>query len=475
MPIKFKIIVIGLFLGFFSMQAQDKAGIEYKIIGVDLYCYVNRHLPQATLDSLLETCGISADSLSHYASSRKLSPGHWQVQEVKKDILVLRKPLRVLEGKPQDQKDLLKVITDGQRKAKSLDYAFGYNVFSKPAVVELDNGLTRFYLKITGAKPSSVYLSGTFNDWSTSSLAMMPCDSGYYVDISLAEGGHYYKYIVNGRWLLDPRNRLMDTDWEGNENSVYFKENHVFELEGYRKAEEVYIAGSFNDWRESAHPFIKTKEGWQRTCYLKQGTHAYKLIVDGEWMLDPGNPVVRPDGEGNENSFVAIGDTFHFFYPGELDRKAVWVSGNFNNWNELELRMTRTDSGWVLPYVLAPGNYEYKFILDQRGEWALDPLNPITVGDEIKNSLLVIDPNHHFFYPKVPNTEEVFLSGDFNGWSEDGYKMETLPDGWHIDLHLEPGKYRYKFIVGDKWLRDPSNALFEPNEYGDFNSVLWIK
>lgn len=476
MHIRIKILCLGFLLIFLSpLVAQKVKPIEYKIIGVDLYCYVNYDLPKFSIDSVLATCEIDPDSLDYYHKTGMLSAGKWQVYDIKENLLILRKPLKVLKGKPQDQKHLLKILSDNQSKANSLNYHFGYNDFSKKAVTELPNGKTRFFLQVEGAKPYSIVLSGTFNDWSTSALSMTPCDSGYYADVSLEEGGHFYKYIINGRWFLDPRNNQVKSDWEGNENSVYFKENFKFELKGNQKADEVYLAGSFNNWEEDQAPFIRTPSAWERPCFLRQGTHAYKFIVDDEWVLDPANPVVRPDGLGNENSFVSVGDTFYFYYPGALDKDHLWVSGEFNAWNNLELEMTKTDSGWVLPYVLAPGNYEYKFIVEQMMEWQLDPLNPITTGNEVQNSILVVGANQHFFYPKVPGVEEVYLSGDFNGWSTSGYRMEPKEDGWHIDLSLKPGKYRYKFIVKDTWLRDPSNPLFEPNEYGDFNSVLWVK
>lgn len=458
------------------LMGQSVEGIEYKIQGVDLYCYVDRDLAPARIDSLLGTCDIHADSLNEYYKSGELSPGHWQVFMLTKERIGLRKPLKVLKGKPKDQSAILKAMNRSAKLVKPAPYRYGYNLFSKPAVKELDNGKTRFFLKIEGGRPRSIYLSGTFNEWSTSANPMQACDSGYFADIRLDEGGHYYKYIINGQWFLDPRNKLTDTDMEGNQNSVYFKENHRFFLKGYPEAEEVHVAGTFNDWEPDPQGFIRTVHGWERPCYLKQGTHAYKFIVDGNWILDPSNPVVRGDGMGNENSFLAVGDTFYFFLPGRLDEPQVYVSGDFNEWSPTELKMNKTDSGWVLPYVLAPGNYEYKFVMGMGYNWIMDPLNPIKNGEgSTQNSVLSVEPNKHFFYPAVPGVEEVYLSGDFNGWSENGYRMERLADGWHIDLHLPEGKWRYKFIVGDQWLRDPSNPLFEPNEFQDYNSLIWIK
>jgi hypothetical protein len=46
---------------------------------------------------------------------------------------------------------------------------------------------------------------------------------------------------------------------------------------------------------------------------------------------------------------------------------------------------------------------------------------------------------------------------------------------WVFPMYLRPGKYTYKFRVDDKWILDPGNDLWEGNEYGTGNSVLWIE
>lgn len=458
----------------FSALGQDK-GIAYKIVGKDLYCSIDRSLPQSQIDSLLGTCDIDFNNLEAMLRSGESSADHWQVEAIEPHRIVLKKPLKSLTGKAGNQKDLI-VLLNEEIESTVEDYRFGYNMFHKPAVIELDNGLTRFFLKVEGGKPHGIFISGTFNEWSTSANPMEPCDSGYYVDLKLGVGPHYYKYIVNGYWLLDPRNQLKESDWEGNENSVYFKCNYTFRLKGYTNANRVNLAGSFNDWNDNRFTLRRVPGGWQRKCYVKEGTHAYKYVVDGEWILDPDNPVKRDDGAGNQNSFMSVGDSIVFYYPRDLDARFVVLSGSFNGWNAEELRMQKTDSGWVLPYVLAAGNYEYRFRVADKMEWQMDPLNPISSGPyETKNSVVSVKANHHFFFPRTRGVDEVILTGDFNGWNEHGYYMERRADGWHADLYLPKGKTRYKFIVDGKWIKDPSNPLFEPNEYDGYNSVIWMK
>ncbi len=58
--------------------------------------------------------------------------------------------------------------------------------------------------------------------------------------------------------------------------------------------------------------------------------------------------------------------------------KAVFLTGDFNNWNITEHLMARQPDGrWTAMLPLAPGRYQYKFVVD--GEWMLDPANPIKV------------------------------------------------------------------------------------------------
>ncbi len=51
----------------------------------------------------------------------------------------------------------------------------------------------------------------------------------------------------------------------------------------------------------------------------------------------------------------------------------VFLCGDFNQWSPASLRMLRRpDNGhWEKRLTLAPGHYEYKFLVD--GEWVNDP------------------------------------------------------------------------------------------------------
>jgi len=250
--------------------------------------------------------------------------------------------------------------------------------------------------------------------------------------------------------------------------------NHYFRLFGHRLAKRVFVTGSFNGWKEKELRMLQNGLGWELPIFLREGTHAYKFIVDGEWMTDPGNKVTRSDGRGNLNSFMGIGDTLVFRLKAYPQAKKVALAGSFNNWNPDELIMEKTTDGWEFPYVLGAGNYEYKFVVD--GKWITDPDNPLTTGSgDFTNSFISFKPSFTFRLKDYPDAKNVIVSGSFNGWSHSGYQMFKSDDGWVLPVNLKPGRYSYKFVVDGKWILDEANPLWEENEYGTGNSVLWVE
>jgi hypothetical protein len=74
-------------------------------------------------------------------------------------------------------------------------------------------------------------------------------------------------------------------------------------------ATRVAIAGTFNQWDQSAAPLVRAgKEGvWTVTLVLPRGQYQYAFVVDGRrWVPDPAAPAVD-DGFGRRNSLIAVG------------------------------------------------------------------------------------------------------------------------------------------------------------------------
>ena len=63
--------------------------------------------------------------------------------------------------------------------------------------------------------------------------------------------------------------------------------------------------------------------------------------------------------------------TFTLMAPGA---EAVFLVGDFNNWNEKKQPMKKDQSGrWKKDVIVPPGRYEYKYLVD--GEWKIDRAN----------------------------------------------------------------------------------------------------
>jgi hypothetical protein len=349
---------------------------------------------------------------------------------------------------------------------------FGVNGFKAPECFNYDEGHAVFFLP-GYPRAHDVNIAGSFNSWNPISDPMIGVDSGWIFKTTLDPGKYFYKYIVDGNWITDPNNDLKENDGVGNINSVVYCTNYNFYLPGFPDAKRVILAGSFNKWNQKELKMKEIAGGWDLPVYLGPGTFMYKFIVDNKWMTDPANPVILTDGSGNQNSVISRGIEHKFFLSGYNNVRQVVLTGNFLNWDPNGVQMNKTAEGWELIWQFAPGNYEYKFIVD--GSWIPDPDNPYLTGKEnIINSCFSIDPNYEFSLGKFPDATEVRLTGSFNNWDPFGYIMVRKEGKWTYPLHLGNGKHLYKYIVDGEWIIDPENRLWENNEYGTGNSILWI-
>lgn len=72
--------------------------------------------------------------------------------------------------------------------------------------------------------------------------------------------------------------------------------------------QSVSVAGCFNDWDPAARPLVDKKgDGEYSVCFLlKSGVYRYKLVVDGQWILDPSNPKQEPNEFGGANNLLEV-------------------------------------------------------------------------------------------------------------------------------------------------------------------------
>ncbi len=78
---------------------------------------------------------------------------------------------------------------------------------------------TAFCLKAPGAK--SVYVTGSFNDWSLDESCRMSNSEGIWtLKVNLKPGTYKYQFIVDGEWQQDPANTSIERNSFGDINSV---------------------------------------------------------------------------------------------------------------------------------------------------------------------------------------------------------------------------------------------------------------
>lgn len=456
-----------------SFAQADMA--KYFIQDGRMFVVLDKRIREGMLDSFVRQFDLGDLYLKQFIQANlrdSLLRRGWKIEADTRHGLMISKPFDAIGdiiGKP-DKMILTDKNENGIFPAVNNGISFGYNRFTNKFPFLIQDSLVTFFLK-NHIKAGQVMLSGSFNNWSPGALAMKRTDSGWIAQLKLGPGKYWYKFIEDGNWITDPDNNLRENDGKGNTNSVYFRTNHVFRLEGFAGAKNVFLAGSFNGWNGKQLAMKRTGNGWELPAYLAEGTHTYKFVVDGKWYADPANADRLPDGNGGFNSVLRLGRTYTFHLNGFTDARKVVVSGSFNNWKEDELLMNRTASGWELPYTIGPGNYEYKFIVD--GRWMSDRDNPLTADRGEGNSYLVIEPNYTFRLRGFADAKKVYLSGDFNNWSPEAFPMRREGDSWVFPLHLPDGKHRYKFVVDGQWIIDPANKLWEQNEFGTGNSVIW--
>jgi 1,4-alpha-glucan branching enzyme len=71
-------------------------------------------------------------------------------------------------------------------------------------------------------------------------------------------------------------------------------------------AQNVFLAGDFNDWDERSHPMKKMEDFWQLTLKLPPGEHRFKYLVDGFWHNDLEAHKYVPNAWGSDDSVVVV-------------------------------------------------------------------------------------------------------------------------------------------------------------------------
>jgi hypothetical protein len=425
-----------------TVASLDSFIRSYNLADMGLYAFIQK----GRTDSLIKSgWNLDPDSAAYYTIFKKMTSG----TDLKKSSERM-----IFSSIP---------ISENLRVVGGNRVVYGRNKFRKNQVFKQEKEVTYFFLK-GHADARSVKLAGSFTNWQYGAFPMSRVEDGWVAAVRLEPGQYYYKFILNEHdWMTDPANLLSENDGRGNINSVYFVPNKIFFLKGYQNATSVFLTGSFNNWAKNDIAMEKKDGGWIVALYLETGTHHFHFLVDGK---------IVKEGEPEGGQKLAFGKSTVFLLKGYKNAQRVMLAGNFNDWKPDDISMERSEEGWKISYVLGPGNYQYKFIID--GNWITDPANPniIDDGKGNLNSFMVVDPNYTFRLKGYGKARKVNLAGDFNDWSPEGLAMIRQGDEWVCPVYLGRGKHLYKFVVDGKWIKDPANPLWE-DEFE--NSIVWIE
>jgi len=281
----------------------------------------------------------------------------------------------------------------------------------------------------------------------------------------------------------------------------------VYRHRGEPAPGEVKLAGDFEGWQGTVAMIGGADGFYVADVELSPGRHAYKFIVDGDWIADPDNPDRADDGEGAEN---AIAEHTCPFEPTCLRDADCAEAAPFCRYYECQ-----EDPGGPpppdpecdearpceAPQVCREGRCGPECIGDDdcaEGELCLDlacRTPECTTDDECdvfvetcadRVCAAKACDEHVFVYdPGDDAADAVHVAGEFNEWAA------TVADGglpmifhaergvWYARQHLEDGRYQYKFVVqrgGDTvWVPDPGNPDQVDDTFGGFNSLLTVE
>ena len=72
------------------------------------------------------------------------------------------------------------------------------------------------------------------------------------------------------------------------------------------EGKEVKVKGEFNAWNTEATSFLRKDAAWETSLVLAPGEYAYKLVVNGEEVMDPSNKQVASNGFGGFNNILIV-------------------------------------------------------------------------------------------------------------------------------------------------------------------------
>jgi chromosome partitioning protein len=79
----------------------------------------------------------------------------------------------------------------------------------------------------------------------------------------------------------------------------------VFTVEA-PEARQVQLAGDFNSWKPEWTELEPARGIWRTMLKLAPGRYRYRYVIDGQWVVDPRNPMVEPSPFSGDDSLLVL-------------------------------------------------------------------------------------------------------------------------------------------------------------------------
>ncbi len=237
MKARFKpvLLLLGLLLTF-TVKAQFDPGSVCRVVDGKLVITLDKNWTELQKAEIFKLFNLDSTLYKRaFRGSAQLSPdsSQWQVKIVNPGKVEISKPVVTAPSFTFPQ-DVLLIDNDWIRATIALhpeEAIYGVNKLSFPAAFDYKNGVAHFYLP-GNKKAVKVYISGSFNDWSTMLTPMQPVDSGWILPIQLQPGKYSYKYIMMANGCLIPQTNLRNTIHTAAITPLYFAQTILSALRG---------------------------------------------------------------------------------------------------------------------------------------------------------------------------------------------------------------------------------------------------
>ncbi len=202
--------------------------LPYTIRDGQEYISLGDKMKKGELDHFLAQYNLGAIGLQQLDRTGRmdsLTKLGWTLNRTRRGIYIINRPLlssgnidnpagqMIMAEKHPTLPELFPAVNNGIR--------YGYNRFRHKYPFPVKDGTVAFFLR-GFMRARQVNLAGSFNSWSAHALAMRLTDSGWMATIKLTPGKYWYKFIVDGNWMVDEDNGLVENDGFGNTNSIFY-------------------------------------------------------------------------------------------------------------------------------------------------------------------------------------------------------------------------------------------------------------